>query len=62
MGDQDQRRATLRDCPEKEVSDFVPCDAVEIACRLVGDEDSGSIARARAMATRCCSPPESCAG
>jgi hypothetical protein len=36
--------------------------AVEIAGRLVGQQDGGSVTMARAMATRCCWPPDSSAG
>jgi len=36
---------------------------VQIAGRLVGHDQSGiGYDRARAMATRCCCPPESCLG
>jgi hypothetical protein len=35
---------------------------VEIAGRLVGEQDAGPVAEARASATRCCSPPDSWAG
>jgi hypothetical protein len=35
---------------------------VEVAGRLVGEQHSGRVTMARAMATRCCWPPESSAG
>ena len=35
---------------------------IEIAGRLVGQQERGALATARAIATRCCSPPESSAG
>ena len=35
---------------------------VEIAGGLVGEQDRGLLTSARAMATRCCSPPLSCDG
>ena len=48
---------------EQEVDDRLAGLLVEIAGRLVGEED-GRVpdAIARAIATRCCSPPDSCAG
>ena len=36
--------------------------AVEVAGRLVGEQQRGSLTSARAMATRCCWPPESWLG
>ena len=35
---------------------------IEVAGRLVGEQERGALATARAIATRCCSPPESSAG
>ena len=37
-------------------------DAVQVAGRLVGHHDGRVGHQARAMATRCCWPPESCRG
>ena len=36
--------------------------SVELAGRLVGEDQTGSLIRARAIATRCCSPPDICYG
>ena len=48
---------------EQQVDDRGAGRGVEIAGRLVGEDAvPGRGAVARAMATRCCSPPESCAG
>jgi len=33
-------------------------DTVEIACRFIGTRMVGSVTMARAIATRCCSPPD----
>ena len=62
MRDEHQRRAALAPQREDQVDDRAAGALVEIAGRLVGNEDGGSGATARAMATRCCSPPESWAG
>ena len=35
---------------------------IQIACWLVSHDKRGIVDQARAMATRCCSPPESSAG
>ena len=35
---------------------------IEVAGRLVGQQEPGALASARAIAVRCCSPPDSCAG
>jgi len=35
---------------------------IEIAGGLVGKEDPGLVMKARAIATRCCSPPDNCEG
>ena len=63
MGDQQQRGALL--CPEieEQLDDLLAGLVVEIAGGLVGQDDlRAPDARARAMATRCCSPPESWPG
>lgn len=43
----------------QQTHDVAGCLWVEITCRLIGDDDFGLLRMARAMATRCCSPPES---
>ena len=59
---QDQRHAAI-DMPAKQKLDHLLSGRlVEIAGRLVGDENRGVGASARASATRCCSPPDNCAG
>ena len=60
VGDEDQRRAALRLRGEQKIGDHRAVGGVEIAGRLVGKQDRRVGASARAMATRCCSPPESC--
>ena len=47
---------------EEEVEHGVGRRLVEVAGRLVGEDQPGRWARARPMATRCCWPPESCSG
>ena len=42
--------------------DLDPGRAVEVAGRLVGEDHGGSVTMARAMATRCCWPPDSSLG
>ena len=48
---------------EHDLDDRLARLRVEIAGRFVGEQESlGRLIKARARATRCCSPPESCAG
>jgi hypothetical protein len=56
MRHQHQRRAALGLLGKQEVGDLPAGLGVEIAGRLVGDQQF------RAIATRCCSPPESWPG
>ena len=46
----------------QQVHDLAAGRGVEVAGRLVGEQHGGSVTMARAMATRCCWPPESSAG
>jgi hypothetical protein len=46
----------------KQIDDLAPGCGIEIAGRLVGQQRRGRGAVARAIATRCCSPPDNCAG
>ena len=59
---QDDREAVLGVELAEEVEDLPAGLRVEVAGRLVGDQERASLTSARAMATRCCSPPESCEG
>ena len=58
VGHHDQRRAVGVE-PAEEVEDLAAGRGVELAGRLVGEEHAGRLASARAIATRCISPPES---
>jgi hypothetical protein len=62
VGDEQKRRAFARLQIEEQVDDRFTRVLVEIAGGFVGEDDLAPAARARAMATRCCSPPESCPG
>ena len=55
-------RPVWRTRSRRVVEDAVAGRVVEVAGRLVAEQDPGSLASARAIATRCCSPPESRAG
>ena len=46
----------------QQVHDGFAVGRIEVAGGLVGQQDRGIAARARATATRCCWPPESCEG
>ena len=62
VGDQQQAGAVARVLGEQAIDDEPAGRAVEIAGRLVGQQQRGPATKARAIATRCCSPPDSCAG
>jgi hypothetical protein len=61
VGHEHQRRAALAIAVEQKLDDFAAGCLVEIAGGLVRYQDR-RVGRDRASATRCCSPPESCAG
>jgi len=54
--------AVLPDELGEEVEDLVRALPVQVARRLVAEEEGGSETRARAIPTRCSWPPESCRG
>jgi hypothetical protein len=60
--DDHRRRAELAVDAGERLEHDDPGRDVERAGRLVAQQHAGRLAIARAMATRCCSPPESCAG
>ena len=60
--DQHQRGAVLAMTGKQKLDDLLAGILIEITGRFVGHQDGRSGASARATATRCCSPPESCAG
>jgi hypothetical protein len=63
VGDENQRRAALGVDRKHQLDDLMPGRRIEIAGRLVGQHQSRLPgAKARASATRCCSPPERCFG
>ena len=63
VGHQDDRQAVLGVELLEEAEDLLAGLRVEVAGRLVGDQQvEQRLISARAIATRCCSPPESCAG
>ena len=57
-GDHQRQPQFAPQLPEQIEHRFAGC-AVEVAGRFVGDQIGGSLTSARAMATRCCCPPES---
>ena len=57
-----RRAAVLADELAQHLVDLVGGRGVELARRLVGEEDRGRCASAAHSATRCCSPPESSVG
>ena len=62
VADEEVRDATFRLQLDEQVEDRRLHRDVERARRLVADDELGSPANARAIATRCFSPPESCTG
>jgi hypothetical protein len=62
VGDEDQGGAVFAIKREQQIGNFVPGLAIEVAGGLIGEQQAGRPLKARASATRCCSPPESCAG
>ena len=62
VGDQDERRPRLPAEPEEEIDDGVAGVLVQVARRLVGQEEPRGFISARATATRWRSPPESWEG
>ena len=46
----------------KDVEHFGACGVVDIPCRFVVEDQRGSLINARAIATRCSSPPDSSDG
>ena len=62
VGDQHQGGAALLIQLEQQVADALAGMTVEVAGGLVGEQDRRLGGEARAMATRCCSPPESWRG
>ena len=57
--DEQDRQVSLDVEALEDAHDFDARPRVEIARRLVGQQHTGSFTSARAMATRCCCPPES---
>ena len=62
VGDRDDRRLLLDGELAQEIHDDAGALGIQRGGRLVGEDDTRTIGSARAMATRCASPPESCAG
>jgi len=60
--DQHQGRGQLAVERQQQLDDARAGGLVEIAGRLVGEQDLRRAANARAIATRCCSPPDSWLG
>ena len=58
MCDQDQCRAGILRVVKHDIDDLVAGRTVQIAGRFVCQQDSGLWSKARAIATRCCSPPD----
>ncbi len=48
--------------PEQQIEHMLAIYRIEISRRLIGKTIGGASINARAKATRCCSPPESCTG
>src|SRR6516225_3044970 len=61
VSDHDDRLAELAHAATEQVQDLRAGAGIEVAGGLVGEDDFRP-ARARAMATRCCCPPDSSAG
>lgn len=62
MRDQNQGGAVVAVERKQQIGNFVTGAAVEVAGRLIGKQNFRRVENARAIATRCCSPPESWAG
>jgi hypothetical protein len=62
VGDDHQRRAGLGAAGEQQLDDPVAGLASRLPVGSSANTSGGRGTVARAMATRCCSPPESCAG
>ena len=61
VGDDDQRPSAGRQVVE-DGEDLLAGLGVEVPGGLVGEDDQGIVGEGPAMATRCCSPPESSIG
>ena len=59
--DDDERRAGLVD-PIEQRGDLRASGFIQLAGRLVGEQQARAVGSARAIATRCISPPDSCEG
>jgi hypothetical protein len=59
VGDQQHRDLAIAVQPLQDLHDLDAGAAVEVAGRLVGQDQLGSLTSARAIATRCCWPPDS---
>lgn len=59
MGDHYQRSAVLLVQGKQLLNDILRRVLIEVPRRFVGKQDLWSQHKARASATRCCSPPES---
>ena len=62
MGDHDAGALLLVDQVGEGLHHLVGALGVQAGGRLVGQHHAGSWIRARAMATRCCWPPDNCSG
>ena len=62
VGDHDQGAAALGLMPAEDPEDLVAGSGVELSGRLVGEDQDRVLEQARAIATRCCWPPESWEG
>ena len=60
--DQDQGGRMLPVHVEQQVADMFARVLVEVARGLIGEKNARAVHEGAASATRCCSPPESCAG
>ena len=58
VGGEQQGGAALAAQLEEQVDDLGAGPGVEVAGGLVGEDERGSLMRARAIATRCCWPPD----
>jgi len=62
MGYQYDRHTRLVVDVAEEIHDCAACGPIEVARGLICQQDRGTDHSARAIATRCCSPPESSVG